>query len=80
MASDALELDDEEDIIVEYPSWVISQLMKDADIELKLYILNSDDFATSLRQERRAFEAYAEYDSFQNAQALRRATSSVHCT
>lgn len=51
MASDALELD-EEDVVDEHPSWVISQLMKNADIERKLYELNLDDFATSLRQER----------------------------
>ena len=39
MASDALELD-EEDVVDEHPSWVISQLMKNADIERKLYELN----------------------------------------
>ena len=51
MASDALELD-EEDVVGEHPSWVISQLMKNVDIERKLYELDLDDFATSLTQER----------------------------
>ncbi|TDL24763.1 transcription elongation factor Spt6 [Rickenella mellea] len=47
MATDALELD-EEDIHDEHPSHVVSQLMKDEDNVRKLDELNLDDFAISM--------------------------------
>ena len=51
LGSDALELD-EEGVVEEHPLWGMSQSMKNADIERKLYELNLDGFATSLKQER----------------------------
>lgn len=47
MATDALELD-EEDIHDDHPSQVVSTIMADHDIERKLSELNLDDFASSL--------------------------------
>lgn len=47
MATDALELD-EEDIHDEHPSYVVSLIMHDADNEKKLDELNLDDFAVNM--------------------------------
>lgn len=47
MATDALELD-EEDIHDEHPSHVVSQIMRDEDSEKKLDELNLDDFAVNM--------------------------------
>jgi len=47
MATDALELD-EEDIHDEHPSHVVSLIMQDADNERKLNELNLDEFAVSM--------------------------------
>lgn len=49
MATDALELD-EEDIHDEHPSHVVTLIMNDADNEKKLMELNLDEFAISLYQ------------------------------
>ena len=47
MATDALELD-EEDIHDEHPSQVVNLIMSDKDKERKLLELNLDEFAISL--------------------------------
>lgn len=47
MATDALEIDDE-DIHDEHPSYIISLIMQDADREKKLNDLNLEEFADSL--------------------------------
>lgn len=49
MATDALELD-EEDVHDEHPSNVVAQIMKDPDNKRKLDELNLDDFAVSMEQ------------------------------
>ncbi|KAL5532712.1 SPT6 [Sanghuangporus sanghuang] len=49
MATDALELD-EEDVHDEHPSNVVSQIMKDPDNKRKLDELNLDEFAVSMEQ------------------------------
>jgi transcription elongation factor SPT6 len=50
MATDALELD-EEDVADDHPSDVVSQLMKDSDNGHKLDELNLDEFAISMKAE-----------------------------
>src|SRR5215813_13520967 len=52
MATDALELD-EEDIHDEHPSHVVSLIMQDKDREKKLTELNLDEFAISLYEANR---------------------------
>lgn len=49
MATDALELD-EEDVHGEHPSYVVSTIMKDNDNEKKLDELNLEDFAISMEE------------------------------
>ncbi|TIA79740.1 hypothetical protein E3P98_03101 [Wallemia ichthyophaga] len=55
MASDALELD-EEDLVGEAESAVVSQLMKDSSNESKLDELNLDDYALNLLQFRHDYK------------------------
>ena len=61
MATDALELD-EEDIHDEHPSHVVSTIMRDEDNERKLNELNLDDFAVSLFETNQDKKRYTLFD------------------
>lgn len=57
MATDALELD-EEDVAHEHPSNVVSTIMKDDDNEKKLDDLNLDEFAISMYEDNEDLKRY----------------------
>ena len=61
MATDALELD-EEDIHDEHPSHVVLTIMRDEDSERKLNELNLDDFAVSLFETNQDKKRYTLFD------------------